>query len=251
VGGAESPCPLEFAIIDIDRDDRASSGDRCAEDGRVSDATAPDDRDRFAPADGAGVHRGPKPGHHPAAEQPGDLGPHLGIHLRALTGRDQSLGSEGSEPQRRRQRSAVAERHALRGVVSGEAIPRLATQAGATVTADRPPVENHEVAGCDLRDALADRRDNARGFMPEQERELVVDAAFAIVQVGMTNAARLDVDERLARSWVRYDDRGDLDRSTLAPRDDALHFAGHGFVLSPSTSVSSAAAAEQRRPKAS
>ena len=34
--------------------------------------------------------------------------------------------------------------------------------------------------------------------MAEQERELVVDAALPIVQVGVAHAARLHLDERLA-----------------------------------------------------
>ena len=55
--------------------------------------------------------------------------------------------------------------------------------------------------------------------MAEQEGEVVVDAALAVVQVGVADAARLDGDERLARAGVRHDDRLDRHRLALAPGD--------------------------------
>ena len=51
--------------------------------------------------------------------------------------------------------------------------------------------EDHEVAGRDVRDALADRLDHARRLVAEQERELVVDPALAVVQVGVADPAGL------------------------------------------------------------
>ena len=61
-------------------------------------------------------------------------------------------------------------------------------------------------------DAVADRLDHARRLVPEQERELVVDAALAVVQVGVADPAGLDRDDRLARARVGDDDVDDLDR---------------------------------------
>ena len=74
-----------------------------------------------------------------------------------------------------------------------EAVPRLAAVAGPAVAADRAPVEDHEVAGRDVGDALADRLDDAGGLVAEQEREVVVDAALAVVQVGVADPAGLDL----------------------------------------------------------
>ena len=85
------------------------------------------------------------------------------------------------------------ERHLLRGVVRAEADPGLAAQTAAARAAHRPPVEDHEVAGHDIGDAFADRLDDAGGFVPEQEREVVVDAALAVVQVGVAHPAGLDL----------------------------------------------------------
>ena len=84
-----------------------------------------------------------------------------------------------------------------------------------------------EVAGRDVGDAVADGGDDASRLVAEQEREVVVDPALAVVQVGVADAARLDVDQRLARPGVGDHDGRDLDRRALAPRDDALHFGGH------------------------
>ena len=51
--------------------------------------------------------------------------------------------------------------------------------------------------GRDLGDAVADRLDDPGRLVAEQERELVVDPAFAVVQVGVAHPARLDDDDGL------------------------------------------------------
>ena len=45
------------------------------------------------------------------------------------------------------------QRHLLRGVVGGEAVPRLAAAARPALAAHGPPVEDHEVAGRHVGDA--------------------------------------------------------------------------------------------------
>jgi hypothetical protein len=65
--------------------------------------------------------------------------------------------------------------------------------------------------------ALADRLDIAGRLMAEQERKLVVDAAVAVGQVRVADAAREDVDDDLSRSGVRDDDIHHLHRLTLLP----------------------------------
>ena len=195
--------PLELAVIDVDRDDRARARNRCAEDRGVTDAAAPDDGHGLAAAYRCRVHRGAKAGHHPAAEQAGDLWLHRRVDLGALAGGDQGLGGERTDPERGRQRRTVLERHLLAGVVGCEAVPGLAAVAGAAVATDGTPVQDDEVTGRDVGDPLADGGHDTRSLMPEQERELVVDAALAVVQVGVADAARLDVDQRLARARDR------------------------------------------------
>ena len=92
----------------------------------------------------------------------------------------------------------------------------LPAQAAAARAAHGAPVEDDEVAGRDVGDAVADRLDDAGGLVAEQEREVVVDAALAVVQVGVAHAARLDLDDGLARPGIGDDDR--LDRHRLALR---------------------------------
>ena len=53
------------------------------------------------------------------------------------------------------------------------------------------------------------------GLVTEQEREVVVDPALAVVQVGVADTARLHADERLAGTGVGDDDR--LDASPARP----------------------------------
>ena len=92
---------------------------------------------------------------------------------------------------------------------------RLARAAGPALAADRAPVEDDEVAGRDVGDARADRLDDAGGLVAEQEREVVVDAALAVVQVGVAHPAGLDLHDRLAGPGVGDDDVDELDGGAL------------------------------------
>ena len=70
--------------------------------------------------------------------------------------------------------------------------------AGPALAADRAPIEDHVVADRHVGDALADRGDQPGRLVTEQEREVVVDPALAVVQVGVADPARLHVDHGLA-----------------------------------------------------
>ena len=97
------------------------------------------------------------------------------------------------------------------GVVGVEAVLRAAALAGPALAAHRAPVQDDEVADLDVRDALADRLDGARGLVAEQERVLVVDPALAVGQVGVADAAGDDVDHHLAGPGIGDDDVDQLD----------------------------------------
>ena len=99
------------------------------------------------------------------------------------------------------------ERHLLRGVVGAEAVPGAAAAAGAALAAHRAPVEDDEVPGRDLGDARRRPLSTTPGrLVAEQEREVVVDPALAVVQVGVADAARLHGHHRLAGPRVGDDD---------------------------------------------
>ena len=157
------------------------------------------------------------PGHHTAAQQPGHRGVGLRVDLGALALVHQRLVDERADAQRRRQLGAVGQRHLLLGVERVEAVPRPAALAGPALTAYRAPVQDDEVAGLDCRHTRADGLHRARGLMAEQERELVVDAAVAVGQVGVADPAGDDVDHHLARTRVGDDDIHHLDRLALLP----------------------------------
>src|SRR5205085_12577399 len=104
-------------------------------------------------------------------------------------------------------------------------------QACTAVAADRAPVQDDEVAGRHVGDALADGLDRAGGLVPEQERELVVDPALAVVQVGVAHAARLHPHVRLTGPRIVDVDRLERDGRSLGPCDDATHLL-HAPLLS-------------------
>ena len=195
-------------------------GERGPGDRGDAHAAAADHGDRLAAAHRAGVDRGTEPGHHAAAQQPDRGRSGRRVDLGALPGGDQGLLGERADAERGRELGAVLERHLLGGVERREAVPRLAAVAGPAVAADRPPVEDDEVTRRQSRDVRSDRLDHAGRLVPEQERELVVDAALPVVQVGVADAARLHPDQRLPRPRVGHVDRGQLDRLPLGLRHD-------------------------------
>ena len=79
--------------------------------------------------------------------------------------------------------------------------------------------------------------DDARRLVPEEEREVVVDPAFAVVQVGVAHPARLDRDDGLAGAGVGHDDRLDGDRCSPCEGDDAPNLLWHAAEATPWTPV--------------
>ena len=213
----------------------ARTGQPGAGDRRVADAAAAEHRHGVAAAHAAGVDRRTDAGHDAAAEQAGGGRRGRRVDLRALAGVDQRLLRERADAEGRGQLGAVGQRHLLRGVVRVEAVPGLALGAGAALPAHRAPVEDHVVADRDVGDALAHGGDDAGGLVAEQEREVVVDAALAVVQVGVADPAGLHVDDRLTGPGIGHHDRLDRDRRTLAAGDDALHLVGHAASLGRAT----------------
>src|SRR5262249_22447576 len=112
------------------------------------------------------------------------------------------------------------------------AVPGSPAPARTALSADRPPVEDHEVAGLKPGNVRTDRLDDAGGFVPEQIGEVLADPALAVVQVGVAHAACLHADQRLARPGVGNDDGGELDRSAFAAGDDALTLMCHQDLAS-------------------
>ena len=157
-------------------------------------------------------------GHHAAAEQPGGLGPRrAGRPSSHWPGGDERLLGEGADAERRAtarcRPSSVIFWVALCVVKQYQGRPRrqerhsphTARQLRTTKSPGATPVTSG-----------ADRLDDPGGLVAEQEREVVVDAALAVVQVGVAHAARLHLHERLAGPGIGDDDRLDRDRF-LAP----------------------------------
>ena len=103
----------------------------------------------------------------------------------------------------------------LLSVHAVEAVPGTPTEAGATVSARRAPRDDDEVAPRDVGHTVADALDRPGGLVSEQERELVVNRALAVVKIGVADSARLHSDEHLARTRVR--DQNILDGNRRPP----------------------------------
>src|SRR5262249_32680572 len=133
---------------------------------------------------------------------------------------------------RRGEHGAVGQGHLLGRVVRGEAVPRAATPARATLAANRAPVQYHEIARREPGDAVAHGLDHPGGLMPEQVGEVLADAALPVVQVGVADAAGLDVDQCFAGPRIGDHDHRELDLSALAAGDDTGYLMCHGVYAS-------------------
>src|SRR5690606_3591239 len=190
-GRPELPRLVEFAGIAVHGDDGGRPRQSGPGDGRVTDPAAADDRDRVPTADLPGVDRGADAGHDAATEQTRDLRPGPAVDLGALSGRHQGLLRERADPQGRGQFPPRRQGHLLRGVVGVETVLGLALAAGPALPAHRAPIQDHVITGGHLGHAVTDGLYDPRRFVTEQERELVVDPAFPVMQVGVAHPARL------------------------------------------------------------
>ena len=160
----------------------------------------------------------PRPAITPQPSRPATAGSADRVDLGALAFVHQRLVGERTDAQRGAQLGAVREGHLLVGVEGVEAVPRAAAFAGPALSAHGAPVENDEVADLHVGDTLADGFDGAGGLMAEQERVLVVDAALAVRQVGVTHPARDDVDHHLARTGIRDHNVDQLEQLSYSGR---------------------------------
>ena len=243
---AELLGPLELLRVEVDGDDRARARRAArARDRGVADAAAAEHRDGVVAADAARVLRGAEAGHHAAAEQT------RGLRLRRRR-RPSSPDPRrrASSPRTRRCRARATARVPSSSVIFCVALcvakqyhgrprrharhsPHTARQLRTTKSPGATPVTSG-----------ADRFDDARGLVAEQEREVVADAAFAVVQVGVADAARLHLHERFAGTGIGHDDRLDGDGLLGAGRHDTAN------VSEPCSLSHSTASSTRRRARA-
>ena len=93
----------------------------------------------------------PSPAITPQPSSPAASGRGARVDLGGLARGDERLLRERADAERGGERRAVGERHLLRRVEGGEAVPRAAAPARPARAAHRAPVEDHEVAGRDAR----------------------------------------------------------------------------------------------------
>ncbi|MDX6329332.1 MAG: hypothetical protein QOI83_1715 [Streptomycetaceae bacterium] len=87
----------QLAVVDVDGNDPRRAGEPRARDRGTTDPAAADHRDALPAVHPCGIDRGAEAGHHPAAEQPGDLRPHGRIVPRALAGVHERLLGERTD----------------------------------------------------------------------------------------------------------------------------------------------------------
>src|SRR5215469_14080107 len=166
-----------------------------------ADAAAADDGDRRAGLDPGGVDHRADPGHHPAADERGDLVRHVAGERHRALGRHDHLLGEGPAPGQPERGGAADQEPRLDvgGDDVGHAQPRLAAQAGGTGAARRQPAGDDPVPHGQAGDAVADGDDVARSFVPEDSWQRLRQPAVAGGQVRVAHPGGPDLDLDLAR----------------------------------------------------
>ena len=161
----------------------------------------------------------PSPAITPQPSRPAASGSARGVDLGGLARGDERLLRERADAERGRELGAVGQRHLLGRVERREAVPRAAragTHRHVPHTARQFRITKSP--GATSRHVVADGFDDAGGLVAEEEREVVVDRALAVVQVGVAHAAGLHAHQRLARPGVGHHDRLDGHRRALRAR---------------------------------
>ena len=227
VGGAKVLGPTEFRIVNVDCDDLRCTSELAATHRGITDAAAANDGDRIASADATSIDGCTDTGHDATAQESSSRWTSCRVDFGTLPGSDKRLFSECPDAECRAQFCAIGQCHLLGGIVGIEAVLRFAPITCPAVATDGSPVQDDVVAGSDVGNVVADRFDNTCGFVPEQERKLVVDPALAVMQVGVADPTRLHLDQRLTWTWVGNDDRFQRDGRTLRPCNYTLYFMRH------------------------
>ena len=113
----------------------------------------------------------------------------------------------------------------------GFAQDRLVALAIEAVPAMRGPRRHDMVAGRYAVDARADRLDDARPLVPEDDRHGIAERAFDHFEIGVTQSRGHDADQDVARLEPLDADRRDLERLADAGQDGSLEFGGHRLLL--------------------
>lgn len=99
----------------------------------------------------------------------------------------------------------------------------VATRAPAAGTARRAPPEHDPISRRERRDPTADFFDNARSFVPQQDRQPVCPPGLDDVEIAMADPTGFDPDEHFALARRVDLDLLEVEPADLAQDDAAIH----------------------------
>ena len=110
------------------------------------------------------------------------------------------------------------------------------------------PRHAHPVAFLHVPHAAADGRDIAHAFMARNEGQGRLDGPVSVgcMQIGMTDARRLDIDQNLARPDFGNRDFLDTQRRTELMNDGGLHVTRHVLLLQKNTAAAGIHSSDSR-----
>ena len=242
VGRAESTGERQLLRIGVDRHDPGGTGDASALDHVEPDAAAPDHGDRVAGLDMGDVEDGTQAGDDGAAEDRRQLDRHVARYRDYAPFVHQHPLGEPTDPTHRGDGAAVGggEPGAFAGGPSDRL--RVAALAGLAAMARRAPTASSEQAGDDRvahrhrADRRADRLDDPCRFVAEHLRARPDERPVQAVEVAVTEPARLDPDEDLARTGRVVLDDVDDEVVSAVVEDRGPHFARYQAARSSTKS---------------
>src|SRR5699024_9634878 len=183
VGSAKCLGLFQFGVVNIDGDDRGSSGQLSALDGSHSDTTTTDHSHGFTALEFTGVNGCTNAGYNAAAQEANRSVLVLfefGFNLGALSSSDQGFLGERADTQCGFQLGAVFQGHLLFCIMGIKTVLQLAFFAGTAFATYGAPVQDHLVTDFNVGDPFTDFRYDGGGFVAQQVRVVVAHATFNI-----------------------------------------------------------------------
>ena len=235
---AEAARSLELALVQVERVDLGGTRDSCALNHREPDRAAADHAHAGALPHGGGVQHGADAGCDRAPDQAGLLRGQLRRQRHEGRTVHDRAGAERPGWESAGHLSAVGEPHPRTGARRSPAEMTRPAGAPGALAARRAPADDDVIARPDPFDALADGLDHPRALVADQNGQLMSPAAgLDDVQVRVADAARLDLDERLARPGLVELELGDLEAALRGQDSAAIHDSSRPAALSAPSSA--------------
>ena len=118
-------------------------------------------------------------------------------------------------------------------VMGRKTVLGFSTKAASALPTHGTPIQYDKIAFGEVSDTGTDLGNDARSFMPEQERKIVIDGTLSIVKIGVANATGLNVDNNFTWPGIRNVNCFNRNGFALCFGHDSAHVMWHCYTPLP------------------